>query len=134
MQPKKRKHAKEFRGSMHGLAWRGSELTYGEYGLQAMDRGWVTAKQIEAARRAVVHTTARKGRVWLKLFPQKPVTAKSAEVTRGGGKGDVSHYVAVVRPGRVLLEVGGLDAEVSLKSLKLAAQKFPMRTRIIKKD
>ncbi len=134
MQPKKRKHAKEFRGKMRGIALRGSELTYGDYGLQALDRGWVTAKQIEAARRAVVHTTARKGRVWLKLFPQKPVTAKSSEVTRGGGKGDVSHYVAVVKPGRILLEVGGLTEAISLESLRLAAQKFPMRTRVIKKN
>jgi large subunit ribosomal protein L16 len=134
MQPKKRKHTKEFRGKMRGIAWRGSELTYGDYGLQALDRGWVTAKQIEAARRAVVHTTSRKGRVWLKLFPQKPVTAKSAEVTRGGGKGDVTHYVAVVKPGRILMEVGGLTPEISMESLRLAAQKFPMRTRIIKKD
>ena len=108
--------------------------TRAEYGLKAMEPERVSARQIEAARRAVVHTTSRKGRVWLKLFPHKPVTAKSAEVTRGGGKGDVSFYVAVVKPGRILLEVGGLDEDVSLKSLRLAAQKFPMRTRIIKKD
>lgn len=118
---------------MNGIAWRGNELTYGDYGLQALDRGWITGNQLEAARRAIVRTSKRKGRVWLKLFPHKPVTKKSAEVTRGGGKGDVDHYVAVVLPGRVMIEVGGLDDATSLESLRLAAQKFPIKTRIVKK-
>lgn len=134
MQPKKRKYTKEFRGKMPGLAWRGNKLTFGEYGLQALDRTWITGRQIEAARVAVVRTTKRKGKVWIKLFPHKPVTKKSSEVTRGGGKGAVDHYVAVVKPGRVLLEVGGLPEDVAIQSLKLAAQKFPIKTRIIRKD
>ena len=134
MQPKKRKYTKEFRGKMPGLAWRGNKLTFGDYGLQALDRSWITGRQIEAARVAVVRTTKRKGKVWIKLFPHKPVTKKSAEVTRGGGKGAVDHYVAVVKPGRVLLEVGGLPEELAIQSLKLAAQKFPIKTRIIRKD
>ncbi len=133
MQPKKRKHTKEFRGKMAGLAWRGSKVTFGEYGLQALDRGWVTGRQIESARVTVARTTKRKGKVWIKLFPHKPVTKKSSEVTRGGGKGAVDHYVAVVKPGRVLLEVGGLPEDVARESLRLAAQKFPMKTRIVKK-
>jgi large subunit ribosomal protein L16 len=133
MQPKRRKHTKEFRGKMPGIAWKGNKLTFGEYGLQALDRGWITGKQIEAARVAVVRTTKRKGKVWLKLFPHKPVTAKSTEVTRGGGKGAVDHYVAVVKPGRVLLEVGGLPEDMAMESLRLAAMKFPLKTRVVKK-
>jgi len=133
MQPKKRKFKKEFRGKMRGLAWRGSTITFGDYGLQALDRGWVTANQIEAARRAMFRTTKRRGRVWIKLFPHKPVTKKSAEVTRGGGKGDVDHYVAVVKPGRVMMEIGGVDESIAMESLRLAAQKFPMKTRIVKR-
>lgn len=133
MQPKKRKYPKEFRGKMAGLAWKGNTVTFGEYAIQALDRGWITGRQIEAARVAVVRTTKRKGKIWIKIFPHKPVTKKSSEVTRGGGKGSVDHYVAVIKPGRVLLEVGGLPEEVALESLRLAAQKFPMKTRIIKK-
>lgn len=133
MQPKRRKHKKEFRGKMRGISWRGSELTFGDYGLQALEPSWITGKQIEAARVAVVRQTKRKGRVWGKIFPHKPVTKKSDEVTRGVGKGEVSHYVAVVKPGRILLEVGGLTEEMALHSLKLAAAKFPIKTRVIKK-
>jgi large subunit ribosomal protein L16 len=133
MQPKNRKHKKEFRGSMHGISWRGSELTFGDYGLQALEPAWITGKQIEAARVAVVRTTKRKGRVWGKIFPHKPVTKKSDEQTRGVGKGEVSHYVAVVKPGRILLEVGGLPHDMALESLRLAAAKFPIKTRVVKK-
>jgi large subunit ribosomal protein L16 len=133
MQPKSRKFPKEFRGKMRGLAWRGSKVTYGEFGLQAMDRGWVTSRQIEAARLAFVRTTKRKGKLWIKVFPHKPVTAKSAEITRGGGKGSVDHYVAVIKPGLILVEVGGLPEDVARESLRLAAQKFPMKTRIVAK-
>jgi large subunit ribosomal protein L16 len=134
MQPARRKYPKEFRGKMPGIAWKGNTLTYGDFGLQALDRGWVTGKQIEAARVAIVRTTKRKGKVWIKLFPHKPVTKKSAEVTRGGGKGAVDHYVAVVKPGRVLLEIGGLPEDMAKASLRLAAMKFPMKTRVIKKE
>ncbi len=133
MQPKNRKHKKEFRGRMRGISWRGSDITFGDYGLQAIDRGWITAKQIEAARRTVARATKRKGKVWIKIFPHKPVTKKSDEVTRGTGKGDVSHYVAVIKPGRVMLELGGLDETVSMESLRLAARKLPIKSRIIKK-
>lgn len=133
MQPKNRKHKKEFRGRMKGLAWRGSEVSYGEYGLQATDRGWITARQIEAARKTIARATKRKGRIWIKIFPHKPVTKKSDEVTRGAGKGEVSHYVAVIKPGLILMEVGGLDETVSMESLRLAAHKLPIKTRIVKK-
>lgn len=133
MQPRNRKHKKEFRGRMRGIAWRGSEVTFGEYGLQATDRGWITAKQIEAARKTVARATKRRGRIWIKMFPHKPVTKKSDEVTRGAGKGEVSHYVAVIKPGLVLLEIGGLEKDVCVASLKLAAQKLPIKTRVIEK-
>lgn len=133
LQPKKRAHKKEFRGKMRGIALRGSKLTYGEFGLQSLEASWLTGNQLEAARRVIVRETKRKGRVWLKVFPHKPVTAKSAEVTRGGGKGAVDHYVAVVRPGSVVMEIGGLPDEVSLMSLKKAARKLPIKTRILEK-
>jgi len=133
LQPKKRAHKKEFRGKMRGIALRGSKLTYGEFGLQSLEASWLTGNQLEAARRVIVRETKRKGRVWLKVFPHKPVTAKSAEVTRGGGKGAVDHYVAVVRPGSVVMEIGGLPDEVSLMSLKRAARKLPIKTRILEK-
>lgn len=133
MQPKSRKHKKEFRGNMRGISWRGSELTFGDYGLQALEPGWITGKQIEAARVAVVRTTKRKGRVWGKIFPHKPVTKKSDEMTRGVGKGEVSHYVAVVKPGRVMIEVGGLPEDMALESLRLAAAKLPVKTRVVTK-
>lgn len=132
-QPKKRKHKKEFRGKMPGLAWRGSELHYGEYGLQALDRKWITGRQIEAARKAVARYTKRKGRVWINIFPQKPVTKKNDETTRGMGKGDVSHYVAVVKPGRLLLEIAGVPEEIAKEALRLASHKFPIKTRVISK-
>ncbi len=133
MQPKKRKFAKEFRGKNRGVAWKGSSITFGDYGLQALEGGWITGRQIEAARVAIVRTTKRKGRVWGKIFPHKPVTKKSAEVTRGGGKGAVDHYVAVIKPGRVLLEIGGLPEDLAMESLRLAAAKFPVKTRIVKR-
>jgi len=133
MQPRNRKHKKEFRGKMRGIAWRGSTITFGEFGLQATDRGWISAKQIEAARKTVARATKRRGRIWIKMFPHKPVTKKSDEVTRGAGKGEVDHYVCVIKPGLVLLEIGGLDKEVSVSSLKLAAQKLPIKTRVIEK-
>jgi large subunit ribosomal protein L16 len=134
MQPKRRSFAKEFRGNMRGIAWRGNTLTFGEYGLQALEGSWITGRQIEAARVAIVRTTKRRGRVWGKIFPHKPVTKKSAEVTRGGGKGSVDHYVAVVLPGRVILEVGGLPEDLAIESLKLAAAKLPIKTRIVNRQ
>lgn len=133
LQPKKRKHKKEFRGRMKGLSKGGNELAYGEFGLQAIERSWVDGRQIEAARRSIVNHTKRRGKTWIKVFPQKPITSKSSEIKRGGGKGDVDKYVAVIKPGRILFELGGLSEEVATRALQLAAQKFPMKTRIIKK-
>lgn len=134
LQPKKRKHKKEFRGKMRGIASRGSTLTYGEYGLQSLDRGWIDGRQIEAARKAIVRETNRKGKTWLMIFPHKPVTKKSDEVVRGKGKGEVEKYVSVVKPARIIFEVGGIDEGVARRALELAARKLPIKTRIVTKS
>lgn len=134
LQPKQRKYKKEQRGRMRGIDYRGSELAYGDYGLQSLGRGWVKAKEIEAARRTIVNFTSRKGKLWIKVFPHKPFTKKSDEVVRGSGKGDVSYYVSVVKPGRILFELGGLPESVSREALKLASRKLSVRTKIISKE
>lgn len=133
LQPRKQKHTKEMRGRMKGIDLRGSTVSYGEWGLQALDRGWVNGRQIEAARQAIVRHTKRRGKVWIKIFPHKPVTEKSSEVRRGGGKGPVKEHVAVVKPGRVLFEVGGIPEDLAKESLRLGAQKVPLKTRIVSK-
>lgn len=134
LQPNQRKYKKEQRGRMKGIDFRGSELAYGEFGIQSMDRGWLKAREIEAARRAIVNYTNRKGKLWVKVFPHKPYTKKSDEVVRGSGKGDVSYYVSVVKPGRVLFELGGLPEETAKEALKLAVAKLSLKTRIISKN
>jgi len=134
LQPKKRKFTKEFRGRMRGLSLRGSELSYGDYGIQAIEKGWIDSREIEAARKAIVNSTARKGKLWIKIFPHKPVTKKSDEVVRGGGKGPVDHYVAVIKPGRVLFEIGGLSEEVSKAALELGRRKLSVKTKLIDKN
>lgn len=133
MQPKKRKHKKEFRGKMKGLSTRGAELAYGEFGIQALDRGWINGRHLEAARKVIVKHTKRRGKTWMKVFPHKPVTKKSDETKRGTGKGEVDHYVAVIKPGRVLIELGGLPEEIAMLALKLASNKLPLKTRVITK-
>jgi large subunit ribosomal protein L16 len=134
LQPKQRKYKKEFRGRVGGLDQRGSTLAYGDYGIQTLDRGWVWAREIEAARKAIVNHTSRKGKLWIKIFPHKPYTKKSDEVVRGGGKGDVQSYVAVIKPGRVLFELGGLPESVAREALQLAISKLSVKTRIITKQ
>ena len=131
LQPKKRKHKKEFRGNNRGFATSGSRLAYGDLGIQATDSGWITSNQIESARKAIVRETKRKGKTWLRVFPHKPITKKSDEVKRGGGKGEVNGYVAVIRRGTIIFELGGLEAEVATKALKLAAQKLAIKTRVV---
>jgi large subunit ribosomal protein L16 len=134
LQPKQRKYKKEFRGSMRGISLRGSTLAYGEFGLQAVEKGWLKAKEIEAARKTIANNTNRKGKLWVKVFPHKPYTKKSDEVVRGGGKGDVSYYVAPMTPGRVVFEIGGLPEEACRQALSLAQKKLSVKTRIITKD
>ncbi|MDO8686700.1 MAG: 50S ribosomal protein L16 [Candidatus Berkelbacteria bacterium] len=134
LMPKKLKHRKVFRGKRTGIASRGSEISFGHYGLKALSCGWITAREIEAARRAMTRYIHRGGAVWIRIFPDKPVTKKAAEVGMGGGKGAMDHFVAVVRPGRILFEMDGVTEEVAKEALRLATHKLRVETKFIKKD
>lgn len=132
--PKRAKHRKQFRGKRGGKATRGSEVSFGEYGLKAMTVGWVGSRQIEAARKALTHSTRRGGRIWIRIFPDKPITKKPPETRMGSGKGDVSEYVAVVKPGRVLFEMAGIPLEGAREAMRLAAAKLPVMTKFVIKE
>lgn len=132
--PKRAKYRKAFRGKRGGLAYRGSEVNFGEYGLKAMTVGWVGSRQIEAARRALTHYTKRGGRIWIRIFPDKPITKKPPETRMGSGKGDVAEYVAVVRPGRIMFEMAGVPAEDAREAMRLASVKLPVRTKFVVKE
>ncbi len=132
--PKRAKHRKAFRGKLTGKSIRGSEVSFGEYGLKAQTAGWVTSRQIEAARRALTHYTKRGGRIWIRIFPDKPISKKPPETRMGSGKGDVYEYVAVVRPGRMLFEMAGISEEDAKESMRLASRKLPVRTKFIVKE
>jgi large subunit ribosomal protein L16 len=119
---------------MKGLAYRGSELTFGDYGLKALEPAWISARQIEAARRVIVRAVRRHGKMFIRIFPDKPYTHKPPETRMGKGKGDVEYWVAVVRPGRILFEVQGLDREEALDALRQAAYKLPIRTKIVARE
>lgn len=134
LQPKRAKYRKQFRGRMRGKATRGTEVMFGDYGLQALEPAWVTARQIEAARRAIVRYVRRRGKYWIRVFPDKPVTAKPAETRMGKGKGAVDHYVAVVKPGRVMIELGGVSEGLAREAMRLAAHKLPIRCQFIKRE
>jgi large subunit ribosomal protein L16 len=129
--PKRVKWRKQMRGRMKGHETRGTEVHFGEYGLQALEPGWMTQRQIEAARRALVHHMKRRGKVWIRIFPDKPVTQKAAETRMGKGKGAVDHWVAVVKPGRIIFEVSGLPEDVAREALRLAAHKLALKTKFI---
>ncbi len=131
--PKRVKYRKQMRGRMKGRASRGIEITFGDYGLQALEPGWVTARQIEATRRAIVRYMRRRGKVWIRIFPDKPVTKKPAETRMGKGKGAVDHWVAVVKPGRIMFEISGLSEEDAREAMRLAAHKLPIKTRFIQR-
>ncbi|MEW6180768.1 MAG: 50S ribosomal protein L16 [Chloroflexota bacterium] len=131
LMPKRVKWRKQQRGRMKGKALRGAELVYGEFGLQALEPGWVTARQIEAARRTLVRTMRRRGKVWIRIFPDKPYTQKPPETRMGKGKGGVEYWVAVVRPGRIMFELGGLPADVAIEALRQAAYKFSIKTKVV---
>ncbi len=133
LQPKKQKFRKQFRGKMAGTSIRGSNVDYGEYGLKAMDRGWLSARQIEAARKAIVKYTHRGGKVWLRVFPDKPTTKKALGTRMGSGKGDIFQYVSVVRPGRILFEIAGVPGDVASKAFKNAGAKIPFKTKLVAK-
>jgi large subunit ribosomal protein L16 len=131
LMPKRVKYRKQMRGRMKGKESRGVEISFGDYGLLALEPGWVTARQIEAARRTLVHAMKRRGKVWIRIFPDKPYTQKPPETRMGKGKGNVEYWVAVVKPGRVMFEVGGLDEETAREALSLARHKFAIKTKII---
>jgi large subunit ribosomal protein L16 len=131
LMPKRVKWRKQMRGRMKGLALRGAEITFGDYGLQALEPGWVSARQIEAARRTIVHEMKRRGKVWIRIFPDKPYTRKPPETRMGKGKGNVEYWVAVVRPGRMMFEIGGLPEEIALEALHQATYKFSIKTKVV---
>lgn len=131
LQPKRTKHRKVQRGRVKGNATRGTQISFGEYGLKALEGGWITSRQIEAARVAITRNMKRAGKVWIRIFPDKPVTRTPAETRMGKGKGAPEHYVAVVRPGRVLFEIGGVDRELAQESLRLGRHKLPVKTKFV---
>jgi len=133
LMPKKVKHRKQPRGTMSGISFRGHKLSFGKFGLKSLGRSWLTARQIEAARRAMTRYIKRGGEVWIRIFPDKPVTAQPAETGMGGGKGSLDHFVAVVKPGRILFEMDGVPEEVAKEAFRLASHKLPVKTKFIKR-
>ncbi|HSO26523.1 MAG TPA: 50S ribosomal protein L16 [Anaerolineales bacterium] len=132
LMPKRVKYRKQMRGRMRGKAYRGSDVSFGDLGLQALEPGWVSARQIESARRAIVRAMRRRGKFWIRIFPDKPITKRAAETRMGKGKGNVEFWVAVVKPGRIMFEVGGgLPEEISREALRLAQYKLPIKTKIV---
>ena len=131
--PKRVKYRKQMRGRMTGKASRGTQVNYGEYGLQALEPAWISSRQIEAARIAMTRYTKRGGKVWIKIFPDKPITQQPAETRMGKGKGSPEYWVAVVKPGRVMFEIGGVSEEVAREALRLASHKLPIKTKVVKK-
>ncbi|HML22130.1 MAG TPA: 50S ribosomal protein L16 [Aggregatilinea sp.] len=134
LMPKRVKYRKTFRGRMRGKATRGNVVQFGDYGLQALEPAWITSRQIEAARRTIMRSIKRRGRVWIRVFPDKPVTKRAAESRMGKGKGSVDHYVAVVRPGLVLFEMAGIEEEIAREALRLAAFKLPINVKFVKRS
>jgi large subunit ribosomal protein L16 len=134
LSPKKVKFRKQMKGRRRGMAWRGSSLTFGEYGLQATGNGWVNAKEIEAARIAMTRYVKRGGRIWIRIFPDKPITKKPAEVRMGKGKGAPEGWVAVVRPGRILYEMQGVPRELAIEAFRLAAHKLSIQTKFVERS
>ena len=134
LMPKRVKRRKQFRGSMRGKALRGNKITYGEYGIVATEPAWTTANQIEAARVAMTRYIKRGGKVWIKIFPDKPVTAQPAETRMGKGKGNLEYWVAVVKPGRVMFEISGVSEEIAKEALRLAVHKLPIKCKIVSRE
>jgi large subunit ribosomal protein L16 len=134
LMPKRAKYRKQMRGRMKGKASRGTEVAFGDYGLQALEPSWVTARQIEAARRAIVRYVRRRGKYWIRIFPDKPVTAKPAETRMGKGKGTVDHYVAVVKPGRIMFELSGVSEEMAREAMRLASHKLPLKCQFVERE
>ncbi|NNE56459.1 MAG: 50S ribosomal protein L16 [Flavobacteriales bacterium] len=131
LQPKRTKFRKQQKGRIKGLAYRGSTVAFGSFGLKSLDEGFITSRQIEAARVALTRYMKREGKVWIRIFPDKPITSKPAEVRMGKGKGAPSHWVAPIKPGRIMFEASGVPVEVAQEALRLAAQKLPVRTKFV---
>jgi len=134
LMPKRVKYRKQMRGRMRGKAMRRAEISFGEFALQALEPAWISARQIESARRSIVRNLKRRGKVWIRIFPDKPITKRAAESRMGKGKGNVEFWAAVVKPGRILFEVGGVDPEISKHALKQASYKLPIKTKIISRS
>lgn len=134
LQPKRVKYRKMFKGKRGGVATRGVNLTFGTFGLKSLDRGFISSRQIESARRAMAHYTARGGRIWIRIFPDKPVTKHPAESRMGSGKGEVEGYVAVVKPGNILFEMGAVTEDIAKEAMRLAGHKLGIKTRFISKE
>ena len=132
--PKRAKYRKQFRGRMRGMAKGGTELLNGSFGLQALEPGWITSRQIEAIRRTIVRHMRRRGKYWIRIFPDKPVTAKPAETRMGKGKGSVDFYVAVVKPGRIIFEIDGVPEEQAREAFRLAGYKLPIKTQVVSRE
>ncbi len=131
LQPRKTKYRKQFRGKMRGIAGRGNTIEFGQYALKAQARGWITSRQIEAARKTMSRFTKKGGRIWIRIFPDRPISKKPPETRMGSGKGEVTEYVFTVKPGRILFEMGGLPKEIAEKALKQASSKLPIDTKIL---
>ncbi|NOK61009.1 MAG: 50S ribosomal protein L16 [Chloroflexi bacterium AL-W] len=134
LMPKRFKYRKHHKGKIRGMAHRGNTMVHGEYALMALEPSWVTSRQIEAARRSITNYIRRGGKVWIRIFPDKPMTRKPAETRMGKGKGAVDHYVAVVKPGRIMFELGGVRSELALEALRRAAQKMPVKCKILTRE
>lgn len=133
LMPKRVKYRKQMRGRMRGTAQRGNQVTFGDYGLMALEPAWINSRQIEACRRAIVRHIKRRGKVWIRIFPDKPITAKPAETRMGKGKGSVEQWVAVVKPGRILFEMQGMPEDVAREALRLASHKLPIKTKFVRR-
>jgi large subunit ribosomal protein L16 len=134
LMPKRTKYRKTHKGRMSGKAQRGSRVVFGEYGLQSMEPGWITSRQIESARIAMTRAIKRGGKVWITIFPDKPITEKPAETRMGSGKGNPEYWVAVVKPGRVMFEMSGVDEDLAREAMRRASHKLPVRTKFVKRD
>ena len=132
--PRRAKHRKEFRGKRRGKSYRGATVAFGDYGLKSLESAWIGSRQIEAARKALTHSIRRGGRVWIRIFPAKPVTKKPPETRMGSGKGDVAEYVCVVRPGRILFEMAGVDTAAAAEAMRLAGAKLPVMTKFVVRE
>ncbi|PSO48559.1 MAG: 50S ribosomal protein L16 [Cyanobacteria bacterium SW_9_44_58] len=134
LSPKRTKFRKQQRGRLKGLSSRGNTINFGEYALQALEPSWITSRQIEAARRAMNRYLRRGGKIWIRIFPDKPITMRAAETRMGAGKGNPEYWVAVVKPGRIMFELGGVDQDVAQEAMRLAAQKLPIKTKFVVRE